>query len=39
MIDIGICCRGAHGQAMISTATAFTRPCSHDGDGPMTPRR
>ena len=34
MIDIGVASPSAHGQAMISTATAFTSACAKRGSGP-----
>ena len=34
MIDIGVASPSAHGQAMISTATAFTIACAKRGSGP-----
>ncbi len=34
MIDIGVASPRAHGQAMISTATALTRACARRGSGP-----
>jgi len=34
MIDIGVANPSAHGQAMISTATAFTIACANRGSGP-----
>ena len=34
MIDIGVARPSAHGQAMMSTATAFTRACARRGSGP-----
>ncbi len=34
MIDIGVARPSAHGQAMISTATALTRACASRGSGP-----
>ena len=36
MIDIGVASPSAHGQAMISTATAFTSACASRGSGPNT---
>ncbi len=38
MIDIGVAKPNAHGQAMISTATAFTSACASRGSGPQTPQ-
>ena len=35
MIDIGVANPSAHGQAMISTATAFTKPWAIRGSGPQ----
>ena len=35
MIDIGVARPSAHGQAMISTATALTSACASRGSGPM----
>ena len=35
MIDIGVASPSAHGQAMISTATAFTIACAKRGSGPI----
>ena len=34
MIDIGVASPSAHGQAMISTATALTSACASRGSGP-----
>ncbi len=34
MIDMGVASPRAHGHAMISTATAFTRACASRGSGP-----
>ena len=34
MIDIGVARPSAHGQAMISTATALTSACASRGSGP-----
>src|SRR2546425_665164 len=34
MIDIGVARPRAHGQAIISTATATTKPCARRGSGP-----
>ena len=36
MIDIGVASPSAHGQAMISTATALTSACARRGSGPKT---
>ena len=38
MIDIGVARPSAHGQAMISTATAFTSACANRGSGPQMPQ-
>ena len=35
MIDIGVANPSAQGHAMISTATAFTKPCAMRGSGPQ----
>ena len=35
MIDIGVARPSAHGHAMMSTATALTRPCARRGSGPI----
>jgi hypothetical protein len=37
MIDIGVAKPSAHGQAMISTATALTTAYVHEGSGPKKP--
>src|SRR5690625_7205817 len=37
IIDIGVARPSAQGQAIISTATALTRPCAQLGDGPQNP--
>ena len=34
MIAIGVASPSAHGHAMISTATAFTKACASRGSGP-----
>ena len=34
MIDIGVASPSAHGHAMMSTATTFTRACARRGSGP-----
>ncbi|MCY1379739.1 hypothetical protein D9M69_674860 [compost metagenome] len=38
MIDIGVARPSAHGQAMISTATALIRPNTQPGPGPKSPQ-
>ena len=38
MIDIGVASPSAHGQAMISTATALTSPKTQLGSGPNNPQ-